>query len=376
MVASLLTTTSAATGALAGFAAGGLLDMVVDVDRLEPRGLALAVALAFSTTLVLDAGIAPLSVRKQVPQLWGRIFSASTTAVLYGARLGVGPLTILRSWWWWTAFVLAALAGVWTAVLVGALFGAARVVAMLTAGTNAGGRQDAERWVRRAGPVLALVLTVVAMVGLPRTTTGEERTVDRPSAGGDAASLTDTPTTSEAPASSRTTTADLVPVDAEPDLVASLPDDAGPGFDRRRDDGFGLGPLDLDRAAAIEADPSAERSLLETRRFVAGHARAWEHDDGRLAYAAVYRFESAEGAAAYLVDGFLTLESRGARVYDVADPPGGRGFSQASENGPVSHGVAFVRSDRFFLTFVSATTSSAGPAEAAAFARRVAAMSG
>ena len=74
-----------------------------------------AVAALVLGCVVLDSVrvVAPFSVMRQVPQLWGRIFSAPVVAVLYGARLGVGPLTILRTWLWWGAFVAGSSAGPW-----------------------------------------------------------------------------------------------------------------------------------------------------------------------------------------------------------------------------------------------------------------------
>ena len=137
----------------------------------------------------------------------------------------------------------------------------------------------------------------------------------------------------------------------------------------------GLGPLDLAAAVRAETDTQAERSLLETRHFVAGHARAWR-DPSSVAYAAVYEFGSPADAAAYLVDGFVTLESRGARVYDVPTPTGGRGFSQGAER-DIAHGVAFVRGARFFLVIESGSGRTAPAADgAAALARAVEQLAG
>ena len=379
-MATLLTVSSAGSGALAGFAlglVGELLDVADDVPWPS-----LAVALV--AVVVLDRFVPPVSVRRQVPQLWGRVFSARTTAVLYGARLGVGPLTILRTWWWWLAVIVGALAGVWVSVGVGALFGAARIVVMLAVGTRAGGLRRSERFAVLSGVATALVLiafVAVADSSADRdgdrhvTSTGSRSgTTDDVRRRGEDASDDET-----APSRAPTTTATPTTVPADPALEASLPLDLGGGYERVADDpARALGAIDLDTAAAIEEDEQAERSLLETRHFELGHARAWRHDDGRTAYVAAYRFGASADADAYLVDGFITLEGRGARVYDVTNPAGARGFSQAATEGEaseVAHGVAFVRADVFFLVVVTSPNSAAGPEDALAVAQRVSEMS-
>lgn len=96
-----------------------------------------------------------------------------------------------------------------------------------------------------------------------------------------------------------------------------------------------------------------------------------------VGYASVSEFVAPADAAAYLVDGVTTIEARGARVYDVAEPVGGKGFSQvgeaaADEGSTVSHGVVFVDGERFFLVFVSGRDSSVDPTLAAEAARSVA----
>src|SRR4029078_11442297 len=106
--------------------------------------------------------VAPLSVARQVPQLWGRIFSPRVVAVLYGARLGVGPLTILRTWLWWGCFLAGASAGLGWGAVVGALFGAGRVLAMLGVGVRAGSLRRRERTVS----LVVGLAVVVAVAGL------------------------------------------------------------------------------------------------------------------------------------------------------------------------------------------------------------------
>jgi hypothetical protein len=131
-VAALLAGSAAATGGLVGFAAG-VAWLVAGVGPLPPPA---AVAVVVGAA-VLDLAarraprLAPPSIGRQVPREWSRYFSPQTVAVLYGARLGVGPATMLPSWLWWAMLVLAASAGVGTSVAAGAAFGAARTAVMV-----------------------------------------------------------------------------------------------------------------------------------------------------------------------------------------------------------------------------------------------------
>jgi hypothetical protein len=390
VVAVVLAASAAASGALAGFA-GGVVGSLATAPGPGVGSLAGApgqgvgslasapgsgvvaavVAAVVALAVALDLSpLPPLSVRRQVPQLWGRIFSAPATALLYGARLGVGPLTILRTWWWWAAFVLGALAGVWWSVAVGAVFGAVRIAVMLVAGTRAPAwGQRRERGVAVLASAAVVAVATATVLGAIPAMDGHERAqnVAAPRRAGVQGGVVDRPPSGAArPAP---------PAPPDTGLGSWLPEELGGGFTRAPDDpGRGLGPLDLATAVALEQDPAAERALLETRRFQSGHARAWRSGAGVVVYAAVYGFASPADAAAYLVDGFLTLESRGARVSDVADPPGGRAFSQAAsdrDGSRVAHGVAFTRGDRFFLVFESSRTSAATAEHAAGVARTV-----
>ena len=147
VVAALLLASSGLTGALAGWVGG-----VAWSALLGPALNGWALGALVVCCLALDAvrAVAPLSVLRQVPQLWGRLFSPRVVAILYGARLGVGPLTILRTWLWWGAFLAGSSAGPWWSAGVGLAFGATRVVAMLAVGTRAGGLQASERRVSLA----------------------------------------------------------------------------------------------------------------------------------------------------------------------------------------------------------------------------------
>ena len=130
----MLIFTSGATGAMAGGVAGVLWSMT---GLTAPSGLATVLvvgALLADIPYTVAGRPAPWSVRSQVPMEWSRLFDPRTAAALYGARLGVGPLTILRSWLWWAAFVIGAFAGPLPSALVGLTFGSMRMVTVVAAG--------------------------------------------------------------------------------------------------------------------------------------------------------------------------------------------------------------------------------------------------
>lgn len=379
-VASLLAATSATTGGLVGLAAGAAWRALLGAELNLP-----ALVVLVGSCLALDiVGVQPFSTLRQVPQLWGRIFSARTVAVLYGARLGVGPLTILRTWLWWAALLAGASAGpLWSAV-VGSVFGLVRIVVMLATGTRAGRLQGAERTAASATGLVLVVIVGLVGFGVDTSTPAVARVLPATSSFGRSV---EAPTPSVRPTADTSVEASVVvpPTTTPPTVNAealALPDTLLSGWTRAADDAArGLGPLDLDGAAAAEQDATAERSLLETRRFVSGRSRGWRGPQGQVGYASVYRFASPSDAAAYLLDGVTTLEARGARIYDVASPAGGRGFSQVERSGPdagsaVSHGVVFVRDARFFLTFVTGRDSSVDPGDAVAAAQSVASVAG
>lgn len=129
LVSVILVTSTAATAALFGALSGSLWE----VAGLRPFGVEIVVA-AGCVALVADRmRIAPPSVRKQVPQIWGRLFSPPVVAFVYGTRLGVGPLTILNTSLWWAAAVSGASGGAAVGAAVGATFGVVRAGAMLVA---------------------------------------------------------------------------------------------------------------------------------------------------------------------------------------------------------------------------------------------------
>jgi hypothetical protein len=152
------------------------------------------------------------------------------------------------------------------------------------------------------------------------------------------------------------------------ELAASLPESLD-GY--RIDTGAkATGSLDLNAAVVAESDHQGERALLETRHYKSGYARAFTNGMTHV-YLLAYRFGDANDASLYLTDGFINLYGKGASEYDVAEVPGGRGFSQSTtiEGSPaVVHGVAFTKDNRFFLAFTRSATTGTSPMEAAQLA--------
>src|SRR5688500_7743583 len=352
----MLTAAAAGSGALAGFGLA-VLGLVLPTGRVGPWVVAAAVLVA----VALDAvGPRPLAVRRQVPRTWARAFPPATAAFLYGARLGVGPLTLLPTWLWWAAAVVGAVAGVGWSVAVGAGFGTARVLVMLAAAhggeADMAGRMAAVR--RREDGVRRATLWIGALAAAVLLSACTDEAAPR------VGSATTTTTTS--------TVTPPVVVDA-----AALPDEIVPGYVRVADaDRPGrLGPLDLAAAAEAEADTAAERSLLATRRFRGGLARAWRSPEGDELYIAVYEFADEAGAAAYLRDGLITLDGRAAQQYPVEGLPGAVGFSQAERReaaAVTSHGVVLARGSRFWLVVAASAHPGSTPSLVADAARRLA----
>lgn len=96
-------------------------------------GSLVAIGAACDLVYLLRGAPMPWSVQQQVPRLWARIFPLPGATVLYGLRLGVGPLTILRSWLWWSGILVAATTGAWWSAAAGAVFGIARIAVQLAA---------------------------------------------------------------------------------------------------------------------------------------------------------------------------------------------------------------------------------------------------
>ena len=151
-----------------------------------------------------------------------------------------------------------------------------------------------------------------------------------------------------------------------------------PGFERA-DDALGAGALDLDRAAAAEADVAGERALLESEGFVRGASRAWVDVAQDVVYLALYEFESAAGAAAYRDESAERLGERGATPFEVPGVEGARGFTTVEESpqgGFTAHAVTFTLGERYVLALVGSPESSRSQDDARAVAAAQAAVLG
>lgn len=164
-MAAVLLAAAGGSGALAGFAAGVAGAALGDAPGWVPPALVLTAVAADAAYLTADRP-RPWSVGRQVPREWSALFAPPTVALLYGARLGVGPLTILVTWLWWAALAVGALAGPAAATIAGAVFGGVRALTMLAVAEWArpamapriGRLRRAER------PVAAAVLLAAAAV--------------------------------------------------------------------------------------------------------------------------------------------------------------------------------------------------------------------
>lgn len=344
--------------AAAGVLSAGVLGLAV--GALWPAAWDAPAWLALVATALDAVRVPPPSVRRQVPAYWGRIFDARTVAVLYGARLGIGPLTILPTWLWWAALVAGAAEGPWTSAFVGATYAVVRTIVSWLAGevTTRRGPSGVHRLDGRVRLGVAMAVVAVALAacsdGDPDEP-GDERPSRSSSTSTSARELELEPTTTT------TTTPE------EAALEALLLDDVGL-------EGFGEGPggpLDLEAAAQAESDPEAERALLRTRRFVGGFERRFLNEEEHVVYLAVYEFAEGGDAAAYLVDGTETLTARAAEPFDVPID-GAVGFTTVEE-GFTAHFVAFTRGPRWFLVLVGSPAGERTADEAIALAARQAA---
>jgi hypothetical protein len=173
--------------------------------------------------------------------------------------------------------------------------------------------------------------------------------------------------TSEPEAETTTSTAPATPQTET--LARLMVDDVLPGFTRvgRDDRRFVTGPLDLEAAAREERDVEAERSLLQTRHFVAGEQGAWTNPDDDVVVVTLYRFATPGDAAAYLADGREAVEARAVQPFAVPDIPGAFGFTSVDDRGDVpftAHAVAFTNGDVYALVNVGSNRSGPTPDEA------------
>lgn len=347
----LLALAGSLTGALAGLTTGAAWAAAGLPAASPDLAWAAALLAAGLDACVLTVGRpVPLAVQRQVPVEWGRLFPPRTTAVLYGARLGVGPLTILRTWTWWAAVVVAAACGPWVGAATGAAFAVSRTITMEVAvrriregiamSRRVASLRAAER--RIGWAVVALVVLVpIAACGGDEDEAGKRTGPER-----EPTSTTAEPTGSTLALEPETTTTTTPEDRALQDLLI---DEPLPGFVPA-----GVDVLDLDAAAEAEVDPEAERALLETRSFQRGVARRFVNEDDDVVYVAAYEFATPRDAEFYLADGTETVTARGATTFDPGVPEA-LGFT-TREPGFTAHAVAFTRGNRWFLVLVGSET--------------------
>ncbi len=344
----------------------------------------------------------PPTLGRQVPREWGRILSPPVTAMLYGGRLGVGPLTILSTWMWWTALIGAALIGVWTTVAVSVWFAVCRIVVNGVVSRRLARRPESNLAAARAlrgrgwssltglAAAMTLAAALLAGCGLPGEPAARPALLEDPDAGSNGETATariirpesttppptspaqledfvrtsstlDATATPPSPAPSPSTTA--APEADEPTGLAALAPEDLAGMvviDNPSVDRF----LSIDDAADIQPDPTEEIALLETRGYRGGWIRAFRSPASDVAVASVYEFADAAEAEFYLEDGLITIGGYGGQFFDIAELPDIRGFQQdVIDDGETVRtlGGAFHRDNRWFLLYVVGSPQTVTP---------------
>lgn len=336
----------------------------------------------------------PPTLGRQVPQEWARWFAAPVTALLYGARLGVGPLTILSTWTWWSVTVAASLLGPGSGALTGATFGLVKLTAVaITSGlAEPAGHSRLFGWLRAGrrpswGALTAVTLALSALAtSCGAATAGPDLATPTPEPDptADAIQSRATETTSTAIAADAADTDLIIPAELEDVVRTSAPDHTDPTVTEQPspeqaaaqpvtlgdellegiadyesiDDPTADRHLDLLAAADIQPDPTEEIALLETRGYRGGWLRAFRNRHNDVAVATVYQFRDPGEAEFYLEDGLITIGGYGGTFFDIPDLPGVRGFvQQLSESDGesteelVSLGASFHRDDRWYLLY-------------------------
>lgn len=415
VVAALALAASTATGALSGFAASvvaiPLRWLVISWPPASPvtawstRSAVVALVLV---GVVLDVvalarrGAArPPAYGRQVPREWGRWLDPEAVAVLYGARLGIGPSTVLSTWTWWSVTIAGALLGAGPAALAGAVFGAVRILVTIAVSARLSRRRSGIGSGRISRPrtgwaavdglvvaaVAALALTACAsaprpVIAAPEPPPGPAVTPDPVSPGvtGDDPRHQIPPTpalTTGGPATPVTrpaTVEDFVPT-SQPTVdpataareasarsaPAATPDALGAALVRSL---TGFDPVDdpaadrflgLDAAAAVQPDPPSETALLQTRGFQGGWTRAFRSEANDVVVASVYQFADPGQAEFYLEDGLILIGGYGGRFFDLPALPGVRGFHQEIADGDetlVTLGGAWHEGPRWYLVYL------------------------
>lgn len=401
LVAAMLIASATISAALIGLVVGVALQWAPRVD-LSVLLILAVVAVIADLARVRFGRPSPVSIGKQVPIEWGRLFDPRVVAVLYGARLGVGPLTMLSTWLWWAATIGAGLTSIAASVITAMVFGLVRLSVTVAASHRADQAGHAtwftrlrasttKAWVSLDGFAVALVVIALfaasctndssveagpdttntsATTSPDATTEAEDTTVTNEPAS-DAAEST-SPTTEVLTESSLAATS--LPLVTSPDDVeprppagsAALADlllDTVPGFDPV-DAPAADRALSIDDASLLQPDPTEELPLLETRGYQGGWTRAFRNVDNDIVVTTVYDFVSALEADFYLEDGTITLIGDGGTIYEVESIPGARGFRQevASDDGPlVVYGITFTRGNQWFLMTILGDEATATP---------------
>ncbi len=418
-VASCLVGAGTASGGLAGLAGAVVLAPLRPVPSpLAVVLVAVVIGASLDRLQLLVGRPHPLTSGRQVPREWGRLFGPHTVALLYGARLGVGPLTILSTWTWWSVTLASALIGPITAVTVGAVFGFVRLLvtaavsAVVSVG-RAGRRRDHAawfRWVRARqrsnwrvlnGIGVAMAVAVFA-AGCGAGPGADDRGLDVTTASSSTIPSTTPPTSpstspSTSPQPRATTPAppaptgneSIIPVrledvvrtatteaterpraktwSSEPEALAAALTASIDGYEPIGEPGADR-HLDLQAAAELQPDPTEEVALLETRGFEGGWTRAFRNEHNDVAVVSVYQFDDPAEAEFYLEDGLITIGGYGGKFFDIADLPGVRGFvqyfSETDEGGTedlVSLGAAFQTGPRWYLVYFVGSTDTVTP---------------
>ena len=398
VVHAALTAGALASAALGGFVVGilgqGSATVLNRLGVMEgPPSRSSVVLVIVGVALALDAahlstgGLAPITLGRQVPREWGRLLPPHVTAVLYGARLGVGPLTILSTWTWWAVLIAASTIGVWTTVAVSAWFALARVTVNAAAAQIPTSASLAESLIRIKrsgwGALTTSGVALLTIVALSGCSLGEsaarpallDSTPDSTigSAEGDTLSpWTTTPAQLEDFVRTSTPTGDTLETSSTSNASSKI--DEGTAHDQPLtqhslaqllptsltgmslvDDPSVDRFLTVDAAAAIQPDPTEEIALLETRGYKGGWIRAFRSPSSDVAVAAVYEFRDEAEAEFYLEDGLITIGGYGGQFFDVPDLPNIRGFQQLSEDDgqqTLVLGGAFFHQNRWHLLYL------------------------
>lgn len=392
----VFTVSAVAAAGVVGFLAGAALGWLPD-PTLPVVAMVLLVSLGVDLVHRRTGHLQPIRVDGQVPREWGALFGPRTVAMLYGARLGVGPLTLLPTWLWWSVTGIASLFDAGVGALVAVAFGAARAAGIVVASLLGERHRSGEGWVttlaRRdphrmvavaCGVGVALALAACSTqqaTPIPGNATNPAGAINpagpripadtnpssdtnvsmpptsmppSPSATPDPTTdASATPGTGSTPRPTPTRPTTTVAPSSADELAAALLG-AFSGFEpvaAPEADTF----LDLGQASVRQPDPPAERALLETRGYRGGWTRAFRNDTQDVVMATVYEFRTAAEASFYLEDGLITVGGYGGELFDVEELPGARGFRQETADaiGPlVTHGMTFVEGNRWYLVFV------------------------